>query len=140
MLIVQIRYLTPENYSDVTLERGLEGRCGYPVCANTIEKKVRARWVWHRMEHVKLFHSLGSPQQREATTRFVISPKDKQVYELHDRAYFCSDKCAIASQRHKAQLVDEAVHLRQHVMYVDLHCCFPITRHSLAAFNLKRRV
>eukprot|EP00899_Mesostigma_viride_P028743 jgi/Mesvir1/9053/Mv21330-RA.2 len=66
------RVFTPAQFDDVSLERHLAGRCGYPGCANPV-----------------------APPKAGPQPRYRISLKDKAVYDRSRAARYCRPRCAV---------------------------------------------
>ena len=77
-------------YQDAVEERSLTGVCGYPICDNQKPS----------------FHNKG---------KFHISLKDKKVYDLADRKFFCSNFCFKASNFFKEQLETSPLWMQENV-------------------------
>ena len=81
-------FLNQEFYKDAVEERSLTGLCGYPLCDN---KK-------------PTYNNKG---------KYHISLRDKKVYDLDERKFFCSNICFKASNFLKNQLETSPLWLRE---------------------------
>eukprot|EP01117_Protostelium_nocturnum_P011347 TRINITY_DN4118_c1_g1_i4.p1 TRINITY_DN4118_c1_g1~~TRINITY_DN4118_c1_g1_i4.p1 ORF type:complete len:340 (+),score=92.03 TRINITY_DN4118_c1_g1_i4:96-1115(+) len=78
------------HYDDVVTERSLSRECGYPICSN----------------------SLPIVDPKKTTPKYRISSSKKQVFDLSEMGFYCSEECLIASKFLSSQLLDTPVHLR----------------------------
>ncbi|KAJ2308390.1 hypothetical protein IWW54_004084 [Coemansia sp. RSA 2705] len=79
------RYLTPQDYDDVVAERASLKLCGYPLCAKAAQ---------------------GLEQ------RYHISLARRKVYDMSERANYCSGACMVASRYYRYQLPKDPVYMR----------------------------
>jgi Rtr1/RPAP2 family len=91
-LLAAAALLSRSDYSDVVVERSIASLCGFPLCPNPLE----------------LSQSSKSKSSKSAqSARFHISLSEHRVYDLEERAKFCSDRCLIHSRAYQAALPDE---------------------------------
>ena len=87
-LLNSANFLNQEFYKDAVEERSLTGLCGYPLCDNK-RPTYKSKGKYH------------------------ISLKDKKVYDLEERKYFCSNDCFKASNFYRNQLETSPLWLRE---------------------------
>lgn len=87
-LIDNCKYLSKNDYYDVTVERSIIDHCGYPLCTNSLAE-------------------LSKKKQQ-----YKICLKTHQVFDITDRKMFCSNLCFTKSNYLKDQLSDEVLWLR----------------------------
>ncbi|KAM3865991.1 putative RNA polymerase II subunit B1 CTD phosphatase rpap2 [Diretmus argenteus] len=87
-LIDCARFITSANYKDAIEERSIAKLCGYPICANKLDK---------------------IPNQQ-----YKISTKTNKVYDITERKCFCSNFCCKASKEFELQISKTPLWLRQH--------------------------
>ncbi|XP_038691406.1 putative RNA polymerase II subunit B1 CTD phosphatase RPAP2 homolog [Tripterygium wilfordii] len=71
------------DYEDVVSEQSIVGRCGYPLCANTL------------------------PSDRPRKGRYRISLKEHKVYDLEETYMYCSSSCVVNSRAFAGSLQSE---------------------------------
>ncbi|KAJ2767844.1 hypothetical protein IWQ57_003787 [Coemansia nantahalensis] len=87
------RYLTPEDYDGVIVERAAEGLCGYPLCSRT-------------------------PQTIDK--RFHISLSQRKVFDISEHGNYCGSKCMVGSRFYRLQLPEDPVYMRKRGADLDI--------------------
>jgi len=88
-LIAAAELLQPHHYEDITTERALDARCGYPCCGKAL------------------------PKGAGAGARFHISVSQRKVYDVKGLSNFCSLECARRSQAYLSTLSPTSLFLRK---------------------------
>lgn len=83
--VAKAKYINPQVYSDVVVERAVAGLCGYPVCSNTFSDTYGSR-------------------------SYVIL--NNVVYDITERRNFCSNICYEASELVHKQVLTLPLYLR----------------------------
>ncbi|OAJ41190.1 hypothetical protein BDEG_24827 [Batrachochytrium dendrobatidis JEL423] len=81
------KFLTPESYQDVVVERAADNQCGYPAC----DMKLKST---------------------NTKSQFRISAVDRKVYDVTEIHSFCCSECFAASKYLATQLSSDPVYLR----------------------------
>jgi hypothetical protein len=87
-LIEAARFLRPQDYQDVIIERSLGKWCGYPICGK-------------KLEVTKL-----------TNRNYRISLSQRKVFDVRELRHFCSSSCAMASCYFMRQLSEEPIFMR----------------------------
>ncbi|XP_050728420.1 uncharacterized protein LOC127004581 [Eriocheir sinensis] len=85
VFIATARYINPEVYDDVVVERAVAGLCGYPMCPNTFTDTYGSR-------------------------TYVI--RNNNLYDITQRRNFCSNVCFEASELVRKQVLTLPLYLR----------------------------
>lgn len=85
-LIENCKYLSKNDYYDVTVERSITNYCGYPLCLKELKDK--------------------------PTKKYKILLQTHQVFDITDRKMFCSNLCFTKSNYLKDQLEEEPLWIR----------------------------
>jgi len=93
-LLQYLSHINQDYYDDILTERSIDKLCGYPLCPNKIDNKIKSK-----------FH---------------ISLKEKKVYDTEERSKFCSGFCFKASHHLKGQLDSSPLWLREHKTLSDI--------------------
>ncbi|XP_045103896.1 putative RNA polymerase II subunit B1 CTD phosphatase rpap2 isoform X1 [Portunus trituberculatus] len=85
VFVAKAKYINPQVYNDVVVERAVTGLCGYPLCSNTFTDTYGSR-------------------------SYVI--RNNVVYDITERRNFCSNVCYEASQLVHQQVLTLPLYLR----------------------------
>lgn len=85
-----LNFITQAHYDDIVAERAVDGKCGYVVCTNSLEKNISQKTQTHR-----------------------ICSKTNTVLELAERKKFCSELCYTHSNYLQGQILTSPLWLRE---------------------------
>ena len=85
-----LNFITQAHYDDIVAERAIDGKCGYVVCTNSLEKNISQK-----------------------TQTYRICSKTNTVLELAERKKFCSELCYTHSNYLQGQILTSPLWLRE---------------------------
>ena len=85
-----LNFITQAHYDDIVAERAIDGKCGYVLCANSLEKNILQKTQTHR-----------------------ICSKTNTVLELAERKNFCCELCFTNSNYLQGQILTSPLWLRE---------------------------
>lgn len=87
-LLERLPYINQNHYEDITVERAIIKKCGYPLCTKKLPDKLPSR-------------------------KYKVCTKTNKVYDITTRKNFCSDQCYAASTDLKQQMMTTPLWFRE---------------------------
>ncbi|XP_077299348.1 putative RNA polymerase II subunit B1 CTD phosphatase RPAP2 [Arctopsyche grandis] len=87
-LLELLPYINQNHYEDITVERAIIKKCGYPLCTKKLPDKLPSR-------------------------KYKVCTKTNKVYDITTRKNFCSDQCYAASTYLKQQMMTTPLWFRE---------------------------
>ena len=85
-----LNFITQAHYDDIVAERAIDGKCGYVICTNPLDKNISQKTQTHR-----------------------ICSKTNTVLELAERKKFCCELCYTHSNYLQGQILTSPLWLRE---------------------------